>query len=90
MRLFVGNFPYFTDADNLRDLFSHFGPVVDATTIIDRETRKAKGFGFVEMSDADARKAIAGLNGRDYHGRSLTVHEAKPRPVRPERRRQQD
>jgi cold-inducible RNA-binding protein len=65
-------------------LFTPFGTVQSAQVIIDRDTNRSKGFGFVEMgSDAEAQAAIQGLNGRDHDGRNLTVNEAKPLEARP-------
>jgi cold-inducible RNA-binding protein len=65
-------------------LFTPFGTVQSAQIIVDRDTNRSKGFGFVEMdTDAQAQAAIQGLNGRDHDGRSLTVNEAKPREARP-------
>jgi cold-inducible RNA-binding protein len=65
-------------------LFTPFGTVQSAQVIIDRDTNRSKGFGFVEMgSDAEAQAAIQGLNGREHDGRNLTVNEAKPREARP-------
>ena len=64
--------------------FSQFGTVQSAQIIVDRDTNRSKGFGFVEMgSDAEAQAAIQGLDGRDHDGRNLTVNEAKPREARP-------
>ena len=81
MKLYVGNLPYsMTDAD-LQDLFSQHGTVQSVQIIIDRDTGRSKGFGFVEMSsDQEAQAAIAALNSKEVDGRSLTVNEARPRP----------
>ena len=82
-KLYVGNLTYGVDETALEALFSQFGSVRSAQIIIDRDTNRSKGFGFVEMgSDAEAQAAIDGLNGRDHDGRSLTVNEAKPREPR--------
>ena len=82
-KLYVGNLTYDTTEDNLVELFSEFGEVLSAQIIIDRDTNRSKGFGFVEMgSDAEAQAAIDGLNGRDHDGRNLTVNEAKPKEPR--------
>ena len=80
MKLYVGNLPYsMTDAD-LQDLFSQHGTVQSVQIIIDRDTGRSKGFGFVEMgSDQEAQAAIAGMNGKESDGRSLTVNEARPK-----------
>ena len=76
--LYVGNLSFSCTADDLRELFSQHGNVSSAQVVSDRETGRSRGFGFVEMGDGgDA--AIAGLNGTDFQGRSLTVNEARPR-----------
>ncbi|MBI3410934.1 MAG: RNA-binding protein [Planctomycetes bacterium] len=79
-KLYVGNLGYgVTDAD-LSKMFEEHGTVESAQIIMDRDTGRSKGFGFVEMkTDQEAQAAIAGLNGKDSGGRSLTVNEAKPR-----------
>lgn len=83
MRIYVGGLPYSTNSQGLRDLFSEKGEVTDATVVEDRSTGQSKGFGFVEMPDADhARAAISRLNGSAQGGRSLTVNEARPREDR--------
>jgi len=77
-KLYVGNLSYDTGNDELRRVFSAHGAVVSAQVIVDRESGRSKGFGFVEMgSDADAQAAIAALNGSMHAGRSLTVSEAR-------------
>jgi len=80
-KLYVGNLPYqVTDAD-LEQMFGECGTVQSAQVIIDRDTNRSKGFGFVEMaSDAEAQAAISTLNGKDMGGRALTVNEARPKP----------
>src|SRR4030081_3374120 len=77
-KLYVGNLTYDTTEDNLVELFSEYGEVLSAQIIIDRDTNRSKGFGFVEMSDG-ADEAATALNGQDYRGRNLTVNEARPR-----------
>ena len=78
--LYVGNLPFTTTNSELRDLFAAHGEVDDAQVIMDRETGRSRGFGFVEMaSDADAQTAIRELDGSDVGGRSLKVNVAKPR-----------
>lgn len=78
-KIYVGNLPWSaTDAD-LKDFFSSIGPVHSAAVISDRETGRSRGFGFVEMDDADAERAISDLNGRDMDGRPLRVNEAQER-----------
>jgi RNA recognition motif-containing protein len=82
-KLYVGNLSYDVDSSALEQMFSSFGTVQSAQVISDRETGNSKGFGFVEMgSDAEAQAAIAGMNGKQMGGRSLTVNEAKPREDR--------
>ncbi len=82
-KLYVGNLTYNVNESDLEALFSQFGTVQSAQIIVDRDTNRSKGFGFVEMSsDAEAQDAIQGLNGRDHGGRNLTVNEAKPREDR--------
>jgi RNA recognition motif-containing protein len=79
-RLYVGNLSYGTTDDALRKLFEAHGTVNTAQVIMDRDTGRSKGFGFVEMgSDQEAQAAIAALNGQQIEGRSLTVNEARPR-----------
>ena len=80
VRLFVGNLPFTTQEHELRTLFESFGPVTDCRIVSDRETGKSRGFGFVEMSDQHANKAIPGLDGIGFGGRALKVNEAQPRP----------
>ena len=82
-KLYVGNLTYNVNETDLETLFSQFGTVQSAQIIIDRDTNRSKGFGFVEMgTDAEAQAAIQGLDGQDHEGRNLTVNEAKPREPR--------
>ena len=82
-KLYVGNLTYNVNDSDLEALFAQFGSVQSAQVIMDRDTNRSKGFGFVEMSsDAEAQAAIDGLNGQDHGGRNLTVNEAKPRENR--------
>lgn len=83
MKLYVGNLPYsVTDAD-LQDLFSQFGTVQSAQVIMDRDTGRSKGFGFVEMSTSEeGQAAIQALHDKEHDGRKLTVNEARPREDR--------
>ena len=84
MNIYVGNLPYGLDRDELRATFAAFGEVSSARIVTDRETNKSKGFGFVEMpNDAEARNAIAELNGKEIGGRKAVVNEARPREERP-------
>ncbi len=82
MKLYVGNLSYNTTDSTLNDLFSPFGQVESARVITDRDTGSSKGFGFVEMSNSDAQKAMGALNGREVDGRALRVNEAKPQENR--------
>ncbi|MBT3379099.1 MAG: RNA-binding protein [Lentisphaerae bacterium] len=83
MNIYVGNLPYEIDDGSLQDAFAGFGAVDSAKVIMDRDTGRSKGFGFVEMPDnGEAQAAIDGLNGTDLGGRSITVNEARPRPPR--------
>ncbi|MBF0313883.1 MAG: RNA-binding protein [Oligoflexia bacterium] len=78
-KLYVGNLSFSVNDNTLLDHFSKFGTVDSAKVIVDRDTNRSKGFGFVEMSSAaEAQKAIDGLNGAEIDGRQVTVNEAKP------------
>ncbi len=82
-KLYVGNLSYQTSESELRELFSQHGEVVSATLVMDRETGRPRGFGFVEFADASgAKAAIEALNGQSVGGRDLTVNEARPREPR--------
>lgn len=86
-KLYVGGLSYGTTEDTLKDLFSKAGAVETATIILDRESGRSKGFGFVEMStDEEAQKAIEMFNGKELEGRTLTVNEARPQTERAPRR----
>ena len=80
--LYVGNLPFSTTADDLREAFARYGTVTRAQVVGDRETGRSRGFGFVEMGDG-AEQAIENLNGAMFQGRTLTVNEARPREDRP-------
>jgi len=83
MRLYVGNLSYNVTNQQLEELFAPFGQVKSAQVVMDRDTGRSKGFGFVEMIDGNqARAAIEGLNLKEIDGRSLTVNEARPREER--------
>ena len=85
-KLYVGNLPYSSTEDSLREAFSQSGTVDSVTIIIDRDTGRSKGFGFVEMgTDAEAQAAIEALDGQDFGGRRVKVNEAKPRAPRENR-----
>lgn len=82
-KLFVGNLDYTVTSEDLRAKFGEVGEVKDATVLTDRETGRSRGFGFVEYAnDADAKKAIETLNGKDLKGRNMTVNEARPQAPR--------
>ncbi|MBP9616381.1 MAG: RNA-binding protein [Aliarcobacter sp.] len=86
MNIYVGNLSYRMDDKELEAVFSKFGVVKSAKVIMDRETGKSKGFGFIEMEDSAAgTKAIEALNGNENEGRTLRVNEAQPREERPRR-----
>ena len=83
-KLYVGNLAYSVRDDSLMQAFSSFGTVTSAKVMMDRETGRSKGFGFVEMgSDAEAQAAINGMNGQALEGRAVVVNEARPREERP-------
>lgn len=83
-KLYVGNLAYSVRDESLQESFSQFGSVTSAKVMMDRETGRSKGFGFVEMSsDAEAQAAINGMNGQPLEGRPLVVNEARPREERP-------
>ncbi|MCM3565498.1 MAG: RNA recognition motif domain-containing protein [Hydrogenophaga sp.] len=85
-KLYVGNLPYTVRDEDLNQAFSAFGSVNSAKVMMERETGRSKGFGFVEMgSDAEAQSAIQGMNGQSLGGRSLVVNEARPMEPRPPR-----
>jgi RNA recognition motif-containing protein len=82
-KLYVGNLTYGVTDSALEQMFQPYGTVQSAQVIMDRDTGRSKGFGFVEMgSDAEAQAAITGLGGKEVDGRALTVNEAKPREDR--------
>ena len=84
MNIYVGNMPFSMSEAQLSDAFSAHGAVKSARIVTDRDTGRAKGFGFVEMDNsAEANSAINALNGSEHDGRKLTVNEAKPREERP-------
>ncbi len=83
-KLYVGNLSYNVTEEQLRGMFAPYGSVQTAQVIMDRDTGRSKGFGFIELgSDQEAQAAIAGMNGQMIDGRSLTVNEAKPKEDRP-------
>ena len=83
-KLYVGNLAYSVRDESLQSAFSQFGTVTSAKVMMDRETGRSKGFGFVEMAnDAEAQAAVNGMNGQALEGRPLVVNEARPREERP-------
>ncbi|MBC7771872.1 MAG: RNA-binding protein, partial [Pyrinomonadaceae bacterium] len=83
MNIYVGNLPFSTTDAELESMFAQYGQITSARVMIDRETGRSRGFGFVEMAtDGEARAAIAALNGMDINGRPLTVNEARPKEDR--------
>jgi cold-inducible RNA-binding protein len=85
-KLYVGNLPYTVRDEDLQQSFGQYGSITSAKVMMERDTGRSKGFGFVEMgSDAEAQAAIAGMNGQSLGGRSITVNEARPMEARPPR-----
>ena len=82
-KIYVGNLPFTSREEDVRQLFAEYGEVVSVVLPTDRETGRPRGFGFVEMSADDANKAIDALNGRDFGGRALNVNQAREREERP-------
>ncbi len=81
-KLYVGNLPWSTDEEELRKMFEEMGDVQSVALITDRETGRSRGFGFVEIDDEGAEKAMSELNGKDIGGRPLRVNEAQDKPRR--------
>jgi cold-inducible RNA-binding protein len=82
-KIYVGNLSWDTSETELRGLFERCGTVHSAAVVMDRDTGRSRGFGFIEMDDADADQAIQKLNGRDVGGRNLNVNEAREKPKAP-------
>ncbi|MDR2695695.1 MAG: RNA-binding protein [Deltaproteobacteria bacterium] len=85
MSMYVGNLPFSADQTTLQSLFAPFGEVISARVMSDRDTGRSRGFGFVEMDPADARKAMSSLDGTELEGRKLRINEAEKREKRPQR-----
>ncbi len=84
MNIYVGNLPYSVRDEELRATFEPFGQVLSAEVIFDKRTRRSRGYGFVEMAqDADAKRAIDALNGKELHGRELRVDASQPKSEKP-------
>lgn len=82
-KLYVGNLSYSVDSNQLAEIFSEFGTVASSNVIMDRDSGRSKGFGFVEMStESEAQVAIEKLNGQDLGGRAMNISEAKPQEPR--------
>lgn len=79
MNIYVGNLPFSTTEDDLRELFTEYGEVLSAKVIMDRETGRSRGFGFIEMGDNSARNAIAELDGSEFEGNDIRVNESRPK-----------
>jgi cold-inducible RNA-binding protein len=85
MKIYVGNLSFNTSESQLREMFEAHGAVTSASLVMDRDTGRPRGFGFVEMPDDNARAAMTALHGQNVDGRALTVNEAKPRDNTPRR-----
>lgn len=83
MKIYVGGLPYQVTDEQLAQMFSSYGEVQSAKIILDRQTNRSKGFGFVEMDDESGKRAMDELNGAELGGRTLTVNEARPQADRP-------
>ncbi len=87
-KLYVGNLPFSATESSMREFFAAAGTITSATVIVDRETNRSKGFGFVEMStEAEATNAVNNFNGKELDGRALKVSLAKPKESRPSNNR---
>ena len=84
--LYVGNLPFSASEDEVRELFAPYGTVESIRLVMDRDTGRPRGFGFVEMADDEAARAIQELNGTDFGGRTLRINEAERRPQKSSRR----
>ena len=83
--IYVGNIPFSATEDDLHNMFGQYGEVYSVKFIMDRETGRFRGFGFVEMDDAAAKQAVDALNGKEMNGRALRINEAQERQPRPRR-----
>ena len=83
MKIYVGGLPYQVTDEQLAQMFSSYGEVQSAKIILDRQTNRSKGFGFIEMDDESGKRAMDELNGAELGGRTLTVNEARPQEDRP-------
>lgn len=87
MNIYVGNLPYSLTEEKMRSMFEQYGEVISAKLVMDRETGRMRGFGFVEMDNTDADAAIKALNKMELDGRQLKVNQAEPRKASPSRSR---
>ncbi|MDH5636889.1 MAG: RNA-binding protein [Nitrospinota bacterium] len=87
MKIFVGNLPFTVSEDKLRSMFEQFGEIESCKLITDRETGRSRGFGFIEMSNADADAAIKSLNGTNMDDRVIKVNQSEPKKDKPSGRR---
>lgn len=87
MNLYVSNLGFHFNDNDLKKLFEQFGAVTSAKVITDRETGRSRGFGFVEMADAEGNQAMAKLNNKEIEGRMMSVTVAKPKPTRSDNKR---
>ena len=85
INIYVGNLPYRATEDDIRELFEQYGNVNSVSLITDRDTGRARGFGFVEMEREGGNAAIAALDGQEFQGRNLRINEARPREESPRR-----
>ena len=85
MTLYVGNLPFAADQESVRELFAAYGEVLSVKLMMDRETGRPRGFGFVEMENEGAKAAMSAINGTQFQGRALRVNEAEQRAPRPQR-----
>jgi len=86
MNIFIAGLSYSINDADLKDLFSEYGEIASSKVVMDRQTGRSKGYGFVEMDDEEAaKKAISELNGAQYDGRTISVSEARPREEKPRR-----
>ncbi|WP_374280413.1 RNA recognition motif domain-containing protein [Desulfovibrio sp.] len=83
--IYVGNLPWSATQEGVESLFSPYGEVLSVKLVSDRETGRARGFGFVEMEDGDAINAIAALDGKEFEGRALRINKAEPKKPAPRR-----
>jgi len=85
LKLYIGNLPFRTSSEDLAAAFRRFGEVTSAQVLMDRDTGRSRGFGFVEMGDDEARRAIEEMDGADLGGRRIVVNESRPMSTRPPR-----